>query len=378
MESESFVPLMKKSLGWEGLKRDVVDQGICSACGACAAFCDRIEMDENGAKLARDCTLTAGSIKCSDNGMCYDDCPMVSHSRAEIDVETFGAARSDPVLGVHKKIIGVKAKDPKILERAQDGGAVTALLQCALGLGAMKGATVAQKGEDWKTSPEIAEAKDALAKAAGTKYMRTFTTTAFGKQFRKYRQLAMVGTGCQIEGARMIHVNLLKDAFEKTKESSAPLNSLLIGLFCYENFPHSKITEKLHSVMGVKMEDVAKTDIIKGKVIVTKKNGEKVTHPVKDFNEIVPEACKLCTDFTSTYADISVGSVGTPDGWSTVIVRSDKGLELLEAAEKGGYIQVSNEVDVEAIKKTDSTKNAKREKTQQGRKEKGLIIPSYA
>ncbi len=378
MEYEGFVPLMKKSLGWEGLKKDVVDQGICSACGACGAFCDRIEVDENGAKLAKDCTLTAGSIQCSDNGTCYDNCPMVSHSRNEMDAATFGSARSDPVLGVYKKIVGAKAKDPKILERAQDGGAVTALLQCAMDLGAMKGASVAQRGEDWKTSADVAEAKDALAKAAGTKYARTTTTTTFGKQFRKYRQLALVGTGCQIEGARRIHLNLLKDAFEKTKESSSPLNSLLIGLFCYENFPQSKIKEKLESAFGIKMEDVAKTDITKGKVIVTKKSGEKVSQPVKALGDIMPEACRLCTDFTATFADVSVGSVGTPDGWSTVIARSDKGLELLEAAEKGGYLQILDQADLETIKKTNASKDAKREAARQKRKEQGLAIPSYA
>ena len=36
-----------------------------------------------------------------------------------------------------------------------------------------------------------------------------------------------------------------------------------------------------------------------------------------------------CTDFTAKYSDISVGSVGSADGYSTVIVRSDVGKDLL-------------------------------------------------
>ncbi|MCD6203958.1 MAG: Coenzyme F420 hydrogenase/dehydrogenase, beta subunit C-terminal domain, partial [Methanophagales archaeon] len=42
------------------------------------------------------------------------------------------------------------------------------------------------------------------------------------------------------------------------------------------------------------------------------------------------EGCAFCTDFVSRLADISIGSVGSPDGYSTVIVRSKKGRELLE------------------------------------------------
>ncbi len=378
MENESFVPLMKKSLGFEGLKRDVVDQDLCSGCGACGAFCDRIEVDENGPKLARECTLEVGSVKCSEDGTCYDNCPLVSHSRAELDKAAFGKIREDPALGVYEKIVAVKAKDKEILKHSQDGGAVTALLQCAVDNGFVTGASVAPRDEEWKPNPSIAGKKDEITKAGGTKYARATTPVAFGKNFRSLRKLAVVGTGCQIEGMRLIHENLLKDTFEKTKESDRPLGSLLIGLFCYENFPYSKIKAKVGEVFKVDIKDVAKTDIIRGKVIVTLKNGEKLTQPVKLFNDIVPESCKLCEDFTATFADISVGSVGTPDGWSTVIVRSKKGLELLELAEKNGYIEVSKEADPEVVRKTSSSKDKKRAETREKRQGAGALIPSYA
>ncbi len=40
--------------------------------------------------------------------------------------------------------------------------------------------------------------------------------------------------------------------------------------------------------------------------------------------------CNFCDDFSNKYADISVGSVGSPNGYSTVIVRSEVGEKLLE------------------------------------------------
>ncbi len=378
VDADSFVPLMEKSLGFEGLLRDVVDQGLCSGCGACGAFCDKIEVDEDGPKLVKDCTLDVGSIKCSDDGTCYDNCPLVSHSRAHLDEAAFGKVRKDPILGVYEKVVAVKAKDKATLKAGQDGGAVTALLQCAVDTGMAASASVAPRDEYWNTKPSLASKKDDLVKAAGTKYARATTPVTFGKNFRDARKLAVVGTGCQIEGMRRIHENLLADAFEKTKESDKPLNSILIGLFCYENFPYSKIRDRLTSdPFNVDLKNVVKTDITKGKVTVTLKKGKDVVQPVKVFNDIVPDCCNLCEDFSATFSDISVGSVGSEDGWSTVIVRSKKGLELLETAQKKGYIQVSKDASAEVVKKTASFKAKKREAIMEKRKGEGALIPDY-
>jgi coenzyme F420-reducing hydrogenase beta subunit len=48
------------------------------------------------------------------------------------------------------------------------------------------------------------------------------------------------------------------------------------------------------------------------------------------LNDAVEKMCLICPDFTAQYADISVGSVGSDDGYSTVIVRSDVGKTLWE------------------------------------------------
>jgi coenzyme F420 hydrogenase subunit beta len=122
---------------------------------------------------------------------------------------------------------------------------------------------------------------------------------------------------------------------------------------------------------------VAKTDITKGKFIITKKDGSTDKRPVKLFNDFVTEACRLCTNFTSRLADISVGSVGTALGWSTVIVRSQKGMELVKAAEEMGYIETTENADPAEVKKTDSFKDEKRKETQEKREKEGSRIPRY-
>jgi coenzyme F420 hydrogenase subunit beta len=52
--------------------------------------------------------------------------------------------------------------------------------------------------------------------------------------------------------------------------------------------------------------------------------------PVKDLSKAVENGCLSCPDFPAKYADVSVGSVGSEAGRSTVIVRSDVGAKLVE------------------------------------------------
>ena len=55
--------------------------------------------------------------------------------------------------------------------------------------------------------------------------------------------------------------------------------------------------------------------------------------------KLVRPCCHICEDFTGEYADVSVGNVGTPDGWSTVIVRTEAGEKAFRAAVDSGLLE---------------------------------------
>ncbi len=374
---KSFVPLMKPSKGFEELKKLVIDQNICSACSTCAAFCELVEMVEGMPALVKDCTLKVGSIKCSEEGTCFDACPMVSFSIPELEKQVFGAARQDEDLGYYKKIVAVRSKIPEILEKAQDGGAVTSFLLCALENKLVEGAVVANRSKDWSTSAEVAKTKEELLKGAGTKYCRTFSIAKFGRSLRDVRKIAVVGTGCQITGVTKAQNGLLKPVMEKTKDSERPTRFTKIGLFCFENFPYDCLKNFLEKNYNVKMEQIAKTNITKGKFIVTTRDGKTAEKKIREFEECVPESCKLCADFTAGFSDISAGGVGTEAGWSTVIVRSDKGMELFNLALEKNYIEAKESVNLEEIKKNVSLKKDKRKAASQAREKEGKYVPRY-
>ncbi|MBI5253509.1 MAG: Coenzyme F420 hydrogenase/dehydrogenase, beta subunit C-terminal domain, partial [Euryarchaeota archaeon] len=111
--------------------------------------------------------------------------------------------------------------------------------------------------------------------------------------------------------------------------------------------------------------------------IVTTKDGKTLEKKIREFEECVPESCKLCIDFTAGFADISVGGVGTEAGWSTVVVRSDKGMELFNLALEKGYVEARESVNLEEIKKNVFLKKDKRKAASQAREKEGKYVPSY-
>jgi coenzyme F420-reducing hydrogenase beta subunit len=54
---------------------------------------------------------------------------------------------------------------------------------------------------------------------------------------------------------------------------------------------------------------------------------------VRELEKQVRAGCRFCGDLVNRLADISIGSIGSADGYSTVIVRSERGERLLDAVQ---------------------------------------------
>lgn len=146
--------------------------------------------------------------------------------------------------------------------------------------------------------------------------------------------MAMVGTPCQILAATKMN-EFLDEEFPVT---------IKVGLFCMENFSYSYMKEMLKDY-DVDMENIAECRIEKGNLWLYLADEEVVKIPLNKAKKCMRKNCKICMDFTSEQSDISVGSVGSPEGWSTIIIRTEKGLKLIEAAEKDEYIETKTMED---------------------------------
>lgn len=140
---------------------------------------------------------------------------------------------------------------------------------------------------------------------------------------------AMVGTPCQILAATKIN------KYEE-KTGGSPID-VKIGLFCMENFSYSYL-ERFLKEQNIELYEVKEFRIEKGQFIAYLIDGNVFKIPIAETEPFTRKNCHVCTDYTADVADISVGSVGSPKNYSTVIVRTEKGKEIIDDAVAKGYI----------------------------------------
>ncbi|VUT26501.1 MAG: Coenzyme F420 hydrogenase subunit beta [Candidatus Methanolliviera sp. GoM_oil] len=322
------------------LEAEVIYNDLCCYCGACGAFCKEY--------ICYECEKPTTKEKCYEiHGACYDFCPRTFFPILELDKKIFGAVREDKALGCYKEIVTAKAKDSEIGEKSQDGGIVTALLTFALEKEVIDSAVVSKTSESEAWTPEaiVATSKEEIISGAGSKYTISPTIMGVREAFDGgYKNVALVGVPCQIQAMTNIQNS-------KNFNVGGDRVNLKIGLMCTESFDRDALIAKL-SENNVKLEDVTKFDITKGKFYAYTKDGE-VAIPIKEMKSCMRDGCKFCFDFAAEFGDISVGSIGSESGWSTVIVRTEAGKKLMDDAQKAGVIDVKEMSDgaIEPLRK---------------------------
>jgi len=303
--------------GFGELEHDVIKKELCCYCGNCIAFCPKIDKEGNRPELVDYDPLC---------GLCYAYCPRTMLDMPQMETKIFGRERKgDEPLGIYKKAASARAG--KAGARAQDGGVVTALLTRALESGVIDCAVVTDRDDKWRGVPKVATKPEEIVASAGTKY--TITPSVTGVQMAMdlgFKKIGFVGTPCQIQALRK--VQLLEEPYTFGQDKIA----LLVGLFCMENFEYERLFPGLvQGSFGIKPEEVDKFEIQKG--MFRALSGDKVKEvPLDETGDYVWKGCGPCFDFSAELADISVGSVGSKSGWSTVLPRTAAGTKIYESA----------------------------------------------
>ena len=140
------------------------------------------------------------------------------------------------------------------------------------------------------------------------------------------RRIAMVGTPCEIMAASKLQ-----------HYTDSPID-VKLGLFCMENFSYKYFVNLLKEY-DLKMDDIEKFQIEKGYVFLLLKTKETVKIPLSVAKRIIRKNCNICVELTSETSDISIGSIGSDEGWSTLIIRTEKGEEIIKGAIKQKFIE---------------------------------------
>jgi len=332
------------SFGFQELYDLVISKNNCINCGTCLSICPRIGINQNKP------ILIDYDPGCS---LCFKYCPRTFFPKKLFEKEIFNEnIQKDSLIGNFKKVILAKSTDDKILENSQNGGVVTTLLCHALNEGLIDGVIMAAKDENWEPKPFIARTTEEILSAAGSVYAMVPTLSIYKDVVDKFKieKLAFVGLPCQIQAVRKLQIwPPLSNEYGKFK--------LIIGLFCSSNYSYDSLHNIVENLVRVSISEVKKFDVSKGKFIVYLKNGSSKAIPIKSANKYHYSSCKYCKDYTAEFADISVGSLGTPsDDWNSVIVRSDVGKNIFNELLTQGKIVESNKIDLLRIKNASKKK----------------------
>jgi coenzyme F420 hydrogenase subunit beta len=235
--------------------------------------------------------------------------------------DNLGAARERFSARVSASIPGV-----------QDGGVVSALLIELLESGEIDGALVAKPSErePWKGVAYLAQTREDVIACAGSFYNQTL---ALGHlDLKKYDlplkpRIALVGTPCEIQGLRAMQQ---RPFYWGASKVDAVV--LTVALLCTKSFDYEGLMlREIQTNRGISLQDIDKIDIIRGKLYLYDDDGATLLEePIRDFHGAALKGCDECADFLGVAADISVGSVGSEDGYSSVLIWTDAGCSAFQ------------------------------------------------
>ena len=322
--------MLEKPRLFGNLMSQIIRQGECSFCGACMAACPISILWPVGEQP----TMVGTCALCE---ICYYQCPNVEFSSNDVEYFLHGRTRKpDEPIGIYMQAFVGRASNSEIKNRAQDGGVVTALLAYALENKLVDAAVVAGRDEKWLARPRVATKYADLVQNAGTKYTPSPTLLGVRSAIEEYgkSKVGLVGTPCQIRAVRRIQTSPMGN------KRLAQAVTLSIGLFCMESYSYDKLVENYIAGKGIDPSRISRVGIKKGSFIAWDGENELLHVPLKEVDAFVRQSCRTCDDFTAEYSDISVGGIGCPTGYSTIIARTEKGLELVKKAETAGYLEM--------------------------------------
>lgn len=314
------------------LDEAVIEADRCIQCGTCVAACpsDSIGIDEAEGRP----TLVKMCTGCSS---CWDYCPRSGLRYERIVADS--ANKADPET---KGILAARAPEAS-RHKGQDGGVVTELLARLLENDVIDGAIVATEHDDtFRGVATLATSRAELQTSAGSIYDQVMSLgrveELIDERGLEEPDLALVGTPCVIQGAR---------ALERYDHDGASPIALSVALMCTRTFEHERLAAAIGE-RGVDVDAVDRLDVSDG--MLTVYDADRTTlmqAPVDEFDSAGLRGCAECTDFVGGAADISAGSVGSGDGWTTIAIRSERGRKAWEVG--GDTLTVSPITDTDPI-----------------------------
>ncbi len=313
------------------LLEDVHNRDLCIGCGACVDLCPYFQNHMGKTAMIFPCTLS--------RGRCFAYCPKIEVDLDELSSRLWGKPYDGSALGTYQKIVTARAGEKMDGGPFQAGGTISSLMIFALKTGMIDSAVLTDR-EGLNPVPRLITQPEEVMTCSTSKYMAAPTLSALNRAIKDgYDRIGVVGTPCQVMAVAQMRANPLG------KEDFKDPVALVVGLFCTWALDTRSLAGFLSERMDIK--EIKWMDIPPppAEIFVVETGEGKIEIPLDEIRPLVPHSCRFCPDMTSEWADISVGVLeGKPD-WNILIVRTDRGKELIEKAREEGYVTMEDMPD---------------------------------
>lgn len=227
----------------------------------------------------------------------------------------------------------VRAADRSIQEKAECGGAVTALLKYMLEEKIVDGVLAMGKGKDiYDGVPKLITDPAAISEISGSLHCAPLLQSKYIFKYLKDAKdanIAVVGVGC--DSAAMMKM---------AQKGVLNLERLvLIGLNCGGTMPPVKAQEMIRTVYNTDPKSVVKEEIAKGSFIIETADHQHVEHKIDELEEMGygrRANCRRCEVKVPRMMDIACGNwgvIGEDAGKATFVeVCTQSGAALIDGA----------------------------------------------
>jgi coenzyme F420 hydrogenase subunit beta len=322
-----------KLIAFNDLERMIIQPGFCTVCGACEAACPihAIKVEYEKPQRILDCSKYIDTCP-----ICYDICPHTDALIYEALRFVADAPKRRENLGYYREILLAQASDPNIRAATKSGGVINALLNFAISEKIIDCAITSKASPttSLKVKSSISLVPDDMLSAVDSKIVPSAVAQAYGRAVFEHGKthIAFVGIPCHVLGLRKLEAwqHKIIDSLE-----------IIIGLFCLWGFSLSQLLEFLLQEYNVSANEIQSVDLSAESYIVNTEN-RQIRIPISKVKPHILNRCKTCVDFTSEYADLSLGGASPLREWSIVIIRTRKGEEFFKRALASGAIITKN------------------------------------
>jgi len=329
--------------GPQALVDAVIRADLCTGCGACVDLCPYFVSFRGRTVMFDDCDR--------EEGRCFMFCPRITVDLDGISRKTTGDAYIGSPLGSYREIYKSKSA---VDGSYQAGGTVTSLVSFLMDSGEIDTAVLTGSEGIMPVAQVVTNTND-VSGAAGSKYSAAPTLQALNRAAHDgFEKIGVVATPCQAMATAKMK------ATGGVERNPGDQIAFVVGLFCTWALDY----EKLFKYLGERLDisSITGFDIPPppAEIFEVFTTGGKKTFPLSDIREMVKNSCEECLDMTSEFADISVGVMEGDPTFNTLIIRTEKGEEVVMRAQEKGVLILEKMPDEAREHLMNAAKNKKK------------------